>query len=51
MLAAIEDGDFTKVGLDLISSTILVTRTCLIPDKDEGTLIAGSLKMKNYMVR
>ena len=51
MLATIEDGDFTKVRLDMEDYTILLTRTCCIPDPFLGDVSEGGLPLKENMMR
>lgn len=48
-LFAIESGDFSKVSLDMDDHTIIVTRTCCIPDPGRMNVREGSLKIKEHM--
>lgn len=49
ILLAIEDADFTKVDLDMDGRSILVARTCCIPDPDRDTVVLGDLPVKDYL--
>ena len=51
MLAAIEDGDFAKVRLDMEGHTVLLTRTCCVPDPFLGDVPEGGLPLKGNMMR
>lgn len=51
MLAAIEDGDFTKVKLDMEEHTVLLTRTCCVPDHFLEDVPEGGLPLKENMMR
>ncbi len=48
-LIAIEDGDFTKVELDVANRTILLTRSCCIPDPSRDLVVLGDLPLKDHM--
>lgn len=49
ILLAIEDADFTKVDLDMDGRSILVVRTCCIPDESRDTVVLGDLPVKDYL--
>ncbi len=51
ILGAIEMGDFSKVALDMENRTILLTRTCCVPDESKGNVRIGGLRMKENMRR
>lgn len=48
-LLAIEDGDFSKVAVDMEAGWILVARTCCIPESDRGDVPQGGLRIKDHM--
>lgn len=51
ILSAVEDADFTKVQLDMEGCSMLLTRTCCVPDLERDSVVLGDLPIKPHMKR
>lgn len=49
ILLAVEDAEYTKVELDMEGRSMLLTRTCCMPDRKRDAVVLGDLPIKPHM--